>query len=84
MNYTSNNEKPFKKGKMSDVVKPKKRLFRRLSNSDKSASTYALQSDLVQILADLGIVIQNVHTISRKLINRGWVKTKQIEEEDTK
>ena len=78
-NYTNDERKPFKKGKMSEVIKPKRRLFTRLTTKTSEDTTLVLKTDLVRIFADLGIVLQNTHTIARKLVKEGWVKTKKIE-----
>lgn len=78
-----NNDKkssPFIKGKrLKDVVKPKRpRYTRPLYKSNKEAIN-ALVIDLVQILADIGICLKNVHTIAKGLIRLGWTKSKKIE-----
>lgn len=80
VNYSNNESKcPFKKGKMADVVKPKRILHRRLTDSDKTFTVNEMHMDLVRILADIGIVLQNTHTISKLLVEQGWIKTKKIE-----
>lgn len=81
MNYNNDDKSsPFKQGKLKDIVKPKQvtRHTRSSYKSDKEAVD-ALTVDLVQVLADVGIVIKNVHTIAKRLMKCGWVKTKKLE-----
>ena len=79
-NYSNNdNKSPLKRGKLSDVVKPRRSLYKRMSTADKIVTITEMRLDLVQILAEIGIILQNTHTISKLLIARGWVKTKKIE-----
>jgi len=81
LNYNNDDKSssPFKKGRLNDIVKPKRpRHTRPLYKSDKDI-TDALVIDLVQVLADVGICLKNVHTIARGLIKLGWTKTKKLE-----
>jgi len=78
-NNDDRSSSPFKRGRLADIVKPKRsRYTRSLYKSDKDAID-ALIIDLVQVLADFGIVIKNIHTIARGLIKLGWIKSKKIE-----
>ena len=81
MNYSNNRGRPIKKGRMNEVVKPKKRLFSRQTRQDKTVATNEMQLDLVRILTDLGIVLSNTRTISGRLIDAGWVKHTKIEKD---
>jgi len=82
LNYTNKDRKslsPLKKGKLEDVVKLKKpRVSRSSYKSDKEVID-ALGIDLVQIFAEMGIVIKNIHTIAKGLCKLGWIKQKRIE-----
>jgi len=80
-NYSSNKGDPRKKGKLSDVVKPKKKLFTRVSAKDKLETIAELQSDLVVMFTDLGIVLSNTNTMARSLVAKGWIKVKKIEKD---
>jgi len=79
MNYNKKNESPFKKGEMKDIVKPKCPRFQRITQRSDEDVIIDLQVDLVQVLASVGIQIQNIYTICKKLADKGWVKTKKIE-----
>ncbi len=79
LNYNNDTSSPFKKGRFKDVVKPKKARHTRSSYKSDKDAVDALTIDLVQVLANVGIVIKNVHTIARELIKLGWVKTKKLE-----
>jgi len=82
VNYSnSKSKRPFKKGKMSDVVKPRRILHRRLTEKDKTFTINEMNLDLVRILADIGIILQNTYTISKLLVKQGWIKTKKIEKD---
>jgi len=72
---------PFKKGKMSDVIKPKRRLFTRETSGTNEDYTLQMRIDLVKILANLGINLQNTHTIAKNLVNEGWVKHEKIKKD---
>ena len=74
-NYTKKDTPSVKVGKIADVIKPKKRLFTRTANKSSEEHVIAMKVDIVQILAGMGIVLSNTHTIARDLISRGWVKT---------
>ena len=79
-NYDNNGGRslPFKKGRLRDVVISKRpRYTRSLCKSDKDI-TVALVIDLVQALAEVGIVIKNVYSIAKILTQLGWVKSKKI------
>ncbi len=84
-NYNNDGESsPFKSGKLRDVVKPKRpRYTRSVYKSDKDTID-ALTVDLVQVLADVGICLHNVHTIAKGLVKCGWVKTTKIVRDDKK
>ena len=81
-NYNRDKYSPFKKGKAKDIIKPKKpRIHRVFCKSDKDVID-ALTIDLVQILADVGIIIGSgtVRTIAKGLNLLGWTKvTKRID-----
>ena len=85
LNYNNNNNNnnngrssPFKRGRLNDIVKPKRfRYTRSLYTSDKDIVD-ALTIDLVQVLADVGICLKNIHTIAKGLVQLGWVKSKKI------
>lgn len=81
MNYTNDGNRALRKGRISDVVKLRKRLFTRIPHRDVAETTTELSVDLVQILTDLGIILSNTHTIARLLVSRGWRKIKQIEKD---
>ena len=81
-NYTNDGNKPFKKGKITDIVKLKRRLFTRLRGKTSEKEVIALKVDLIRVLTDIGLVLQNTHTIARGLVKLGWVKTKNIEKDD--
>jgi hypothetical protein len=72
---------PLKKGKITDVITPKKLQFTRVTPKNNEDLVGALHVDLVRALAQLGIVIQNTYTIARSLAADGWVKTKQIKKD---
>jgi len=78
-NYNNNDKSsPLKKGRLRDIVTPKRfRYTRSLYKSDKDAIN-ALAIDLIQVLAEIGIVIKNVHTIAKMLVKCGWTKSKKI------
>lgn len=78
-NYdNSDKSSPFKKGRLEDVVIPKRhRYSRSLYKSDKEVID-ALVIDLIQAFAEVGIVIKNVYTIAKILMQLGWVKSKKI------
>ena len=79
-NYNNDNRSfSFKRGRLRDVVQPKRlRYTRPLYKSDKDAID-SLVIDLVRALADVGIVIKNVYSIAKILTRLGWVKSKKIE-----
>ena len=79
-NYNKD-KSPFKKGKLRDVVKPKKPLIHRASYKSDKDIVDALTIDLVQMFAEVGIIIQNVHTIAKGLVKCGWVKSKKLKSE---
>lgn len=81
MNYSKNKSAPVKGGRLSDVVKPRKRRFTRVPAETPAEVVVALKMDLVQVLADLGIVLSNVHTIARHLVQKGWIQSKKIEKD---
>lgn len=83
-NYSNDNRSsPFKKGRLKDVVKPKlRRHTRPLYTSDKDVVD-ALVIDIVQVLANIGIVIKNVHTIARALAKCGWIRQRKMVRDDT-
>jgi len=80
-NYNNDDKSssPFRKGRFKDVVKPKKSRHTRSSYKSDKDAVDALTIDLVQVLANIGICLKNVHTIARGLIKLGWVKTKKLE-----
>jgi hypothetical protein len=80
-NYSNKGESPFRKGRLGDVVKPKKPLVHRTSYKSDKAIVDALTIDLVQEFANIGIIIQNVHTIAKGLVKCGWVKLKKLKSE---
>lgn len=80
-NYNNKDKSPFKKGRLSDVVKPKKPLIHRTSYKSDKDVVDALTIDLVQMFAEVGIIIQNVHTIAKGLVKLGWVKSKKLKSE---
>ena len=81
LNYNNNGRSsPFKRGRLNDIVKLKPKRFRytrSLYTSDKDIVD-ALTIDLVQVLADVGICLKNIHTIAKGLVQLGWVKSKKI------
>lgn len=80
LNYTNGNKSsPFKKGRFSDVVKPKRSRYTKFLHKSDEDTTIALAIDIVQVLADVGICLRNVHTIAKKLTQLGWIKSKKIE-----
>ena len=83
MNYSNGRNKsaPIKGGRLSDVVRPRKRLFTRVLPDSTTATANELKADLVQALADMGIVISNVHSLARQLVEKGWARVKKIEKD---
>jgi len=81
LNYNNKGKSPFKKGRLRDVVKPKKPLVHRTSYKSDKDVVDALTIDLVQMFAEVGIIIQNVHTIAKGLVKLGWVKSKKLKSE---
>lgn len=81
MNYNNDDDEssPFKKGRLRDVVKPKRSRHTRSSYKSNKDTVDALVIDLVQVLADVGICLKNVHTIAKGLVLLGWTKSKKIE-----
>lgn len=77
-NYSNKGESPFKKGRLGEVVKPKKPLVHRTSYKSDKDIVDALTIDLVQVFANVGIIIQNVHTIAKGLVQLGWVRQKKL------
>ena len=81
-NYNRDKHSPFKKGKVEDIIKPKKpRVHKVFYKSDKDVID-ALTIDLVQILADVGIIIKSgtVRNIAKGLSRLEWTKvTKRID-----
>jgi len=80
-NYNNKDKSPFKKGRLRDVVKPKKPLIHRTSYKSDKDVVDALTIDLVQMFAEVGIIIQNVHTIAKGLVKLGWAKSKKLKSE---
>ncbi|KKL50166.1 hypothetical protein LCGC14_2308210 [marine sediment metagenome] len=81
-NYSNDNRSsPFKKGRFSDIVTPKRPRYTRSSYKSDKDVVDTLTIDLVQVLADVGIVIKNVHTIAKGLVLLGWTKIKKLEGE---
>ncbi len=80
-NYSNKGESPFKKGRLGDVVKPKKPLVHRVSYKADKDVVDALIIDLVQVFAEVGIIIQNVPTIAKGLAKCGWIKSKKLKSE---
>ena len=83
LNYSNNNgSSPFKKGRLGDIVKPKRsRYTRSLYKSDKDVID-ALVVDLIQVFADVGLHIKNVPTIAKGLVRLGWVRQRKIVRND--
>ena len=77
-NYNNKDKSPFKKGRLRDIVKSKKPLIHRTSYKSDKDVVDALTIDLVQVFADVGIIIQNVHTIAKGLVKLGWAKSKKF------
>jgi len=71
-------ESPFLKGELKDIIKPKRPRFQRVTQHSDKETVIELQVDLVQVLASVGITIQNVYTICKKLSDKGWIKIKRI------
>ena len=80
-NYNNKKGRPVTKGTMSEVVKPKRRLYSRRTSSNKLADVIEMKMDLVKTLVDMGIVLSNTHSIASKLISMGWIKTQKIEKD---
>lgn len=79
-NYNNTDKSfPFKRGRLSDVVKSKRFRYTRTSHKSDKDVIDTLVIDLVQVLAEVGLVIKNVHTIAKMLIRLGWIKSKKIE-----
>lgn len=80
-NYNNNDDRsfPFKRGRLRDVVQPKRLRYTRPSYKSNKDAIDSLVIDLVRALADVGIVIQNVYSIAKILTRLGWVKSKKIE-----
>ncbi len=73
---------PVKAERLSDVVKPRKRRFTRIPVNTPTVTVEDLRVDLVQVLSDAGIVLSGVHQLARKLVERGWARTKNVIEKD--
>ena len=80
-NYNKD-ESPFKKGRLRDVVKSKKPLVHRTSYKSDKDVVDALTIDLVQVFANVGIIIQNVHIIAKGLVKLGWVCQRRVVKDD--
>lgn len=78
-NYNNDDESsPFKRGKLCDVVKPKRHRHTKPSYKSDKDVVDALTIDLVQVFADVGICLKNVHTIAKGLVRLGWVRQRKI------
>lgn len=79
-NYSNDDKSssPFKRGKFKEVVKPTRFRHTRPTFASAKDETHALTIDLVQVLADVGICLQNVHTIAKGLHRLGWTKAKKV------
>ena len=87
-NYSNDDESssPFRKGRLRDVVKPKRpRYTRSVSKSDREVAD-ELTVDLVQVFADVGIVISGgaIRTIAKGLLALGWIRQRKIIDNDKK
>lgn len=79
LNYSNDDRSsPFKKGRLKDVVNPKRPRHTKSSYKSDKDVIDALVIDLIQVLADVGLVIKNVHTIAKGLIKCGWTKSQKI------
>ena len=80
MNYTKTVNPSVTKGKMSDVIKPRKRLFTRSTSQNSTEATNEMKLDLVTVLTDLGLVLSKTHSIASSLVQKGWIKTEKIKQ----
>lgn len=81
-NYSNKDDvpsSPLKKGRMKDVVKPTRPKVRRIRGASLKDQADELYIDLVQVFANRGITLSNVHTMAMDLVKRGWSKQKRIE-----
>ena len=80
-NYSNDGESfsPFRKGRLQDIVKPRRPRHTRVTGKSDTDVANELTIDLVQVFADIGICLQNVHTMARGLVRLGWVKLKKLE-----
>ena len=65
---------------MSDIIKPRKRLFTRSTPQNITEATNEMKLDLVTVFTDLGLVLSKTHSIARCLVQKGWVKTIKIKQ----
>lgn len=83
MNYNNDDKSapPFRKGKFKDIVQPRKSRYTRASCTSDADTIDSLVVDMVQVFADVGIVIGGgvVRNIVKGLVKCGWIKTKKLE-----
>ena len=70
---------PFKKGRIEDIVTPTRPRIKKIRRKSVTETANSLYIDLVQVFANNGITLSNVHTLAMDLVKRGWVKQQQIE-----
>lgn len=80
-NYSNKDGKsPIKRGRMADVIKPKRPRIRKEHTNSRRDLIVALYIDLVQVLAEHGIELSKVYTIASALSKRGWIRQYTIED----
>jgi len=67
-----------RRGKFRDMVNNKKMRVYRAYKTDVVAVDQ-MKIDLIQVLAEEGINFKKIHTISKKLVDKGWIKVKRVE-----
>ncbi len=72
-------DSPFRKGRIEDVVTPARPRVKKVRKKSTTETANCLYIDLVQVFANSGITLSNVHSLAMDLAKRGWVKQQQIE-----
>jgi len=83
-NYSNNNDIPFKKGKIKDIVTPTRPKVYRIRRTSTKEVANDLYTDLVQVFANHGITLSNVYSLAAELVKRGWTRQICISWDDKK
>ena len=73
---------PFKKGRIEDIVTPTRPKVKRIHRTSTTEVANDLYIDLVQVLANNGITLSNVHSLAMALVKRGWTRQVKISRDD--